>query len=414
MKIKITSFLLLFILFVLSSGHAQTLSNSIVIGTIDSIYSTILKEKQSIWVHVPNRNTNSIFGGQSRYPVIYLLDGDAHFYSVVGMMHQLSQVNGNTICPEMIVVGILNNDRTRDLTPTHITTLGGDSNFVRTSGGGKDFVAFIEKELIPHIDSLYPTAPYRMLIGHSFGGLMVIYSLFNHSELFNSYLAIDPSLWWDNQMLLKQANENLSANRFWGIRLFLVAANTMPSKMDTLQVRKDTTITADQIRSILNFTDILKKESDNGLRWGWKYFNEEDHASVPLIGTYGALHFFFDFYRSPSYENLLDSTIHADSLIVAHYENVSKQMSYKVHPPEQLVNSLGYTFLSQKNFTQSYSFFEMNIKNYPKSFNVYDSMGDYYDAVGGKQKAIEYYEKALVIREFPESRKKLEKLKSIN
>jgi predicted alpha/beta superfamily hydrolase len=394
--------------------HSQTPQNSVVIGAIDSIYSTILNEKRAIWVHVPHRGINSIFGAKEKYPVIYLLDGDAHFYSVVGMMHQLSQINGNTICPEMIVVGILNNDRTRDLTPSHMTpTAEFDSNFVGTSGGGKDFMAFIEKELIPYVDSLYPTAPYRMLIGHSLGGLMVIYSLFNNSELFNSYLAIDPSLWWDNQMLLKQADEKLANKNLDRKKLYLVAANTMSPKMDTLQVKEDTTQSTEHIRSILYFAEILKRASNCDLLWNWKYYNEEDHGSVPLIATYDALHFFFDFYKLPSYEILLDSLVQTDSLLVDYFINVSKNMRYQVLPPEPLVNSLGYIFLRDNKFSKSFPLFEMNIKNYPESFNVYDSMGDYYDAAGDKQKAIEYYEKALVIREFPESRKKLERLKSM-
>jgi predicted alpha/beta superfamily hydrolase len=112
----------------------------------------------------------------SRYPVVYLLDADAHFESVVGMIRQLSEINGNTNCPAMIVVAIPNTDRTRDLTPTHIVSDLPNmySNFSKNTGGGENFVAFMEKELMPHIDSVYPTQPYRLLIGHSFGGLTVI------------------------------------------------------------------------------------------------------------------------------------------------------------------------------------------------------------------------------------------------
>ena len=94
-------------------------------------------------------------------------------------MRQLSSVNGNTVCPKMIVVGIPNTNRMRDLTPT--TPEGEqfyiDSSASTNSGGGEKFISFIEKELIPHIESNYPTQPYRMLIGHSLGGLMVMHAL---------------------------------------------------------------------------------------------------------------------------------------------------------------------------------------------------------------------------------------------
>ena len=111
---KRITFLSVFVLFffVLSHSNAQT-GNKVEIGTIDSLQSNILGEQRKVWVYVPD-------GANQKYPVVYLLDGDAHFYSVVGMIQQLSSVNGNTMCPKMIVVGIPNTDRTRDLTPTHI------------------------------------------------------------------------------------------------------------------------------------------------------------------------------------------------------------------------------------------------------------------------------------------------------
>ena len=414
MKFRKDSIMLFLVMCFLMVGHSQAQDNSLVIGNIDSIYSSILNEKRAVWVHVPSTTTSTIFSAQDRYPVIYLLDGDAHFYSVVGLMHQLSQVNGNTICPEMMVVGIPNTDRTRDLTPTHSDFgLDGDSTFVKTSGGGENFTAFIEKELIPYIDSLYPTAPYRMLIGHSFGGLLVVNTLLNHNNLFNSYLAIDPSLWWDNKILLKQLNEELKNINLNNKRLFLAIANTMPSQMDTFFVNKDTSWTTEHIRTILQFSSIIKSKTNNGLLFSNKYYEQDDHGSVPLIATYDALHFFFDFYKLPVDEKLLDSLINTDSLLVSHFSKISSHMGYKVLPNESLINTLGYYFLGNKMFSKAFPLFETNIKNYPNSFNVYDSMGDYYAALNNNEMAIELYEKALSLREFPETKIKLEKLKSL-
>jgi predicted alpha/beta superfamily hydrolase len=145
--------------------------NKIVIGKIDSVYSNILNEQRKVWIYAPDM-TSGFRDSTKHYPVVYLLDGDAHFTSVTGLIQQLSQVNGNTVYPEMIIVAIPNTDRTRDLTPTHITSdlPNMDSNSSKNTGGGENFVSFIEKELMPHIDSVYLTEPYRILIGHSFGG----------------------------------------------------------------------------------------------------------------------------------------------------------------------------------------------------------------------------------------------------
>ncbi|HTE24313.1 alpha/beta hydrolase-fold protein [Flavitalea sp.] len=133
---KLLSYLLFFVLYS-CTGDNQT-NTKIELGNIDKLQSKILNEERKIWVYVPNAGSQDIYA-KAKYPVVYLLDGDAHFYSVVGMIQQLSSVNGNTLCPEMIVVGIPNTDRTRDLTPTHVDKdpMMNDSNFVKTSGGFK-------------------------------------------------------------------------------------------------------------------------------------------------------------------------------------------------------------------------------------------------------------------------------------
>jgi uncharacterized protein len=401
-----------FLLCINCLGACAQPNNDIVIGKKENIYSKLLNEKREIWVHLPSGANNSLFGSQ-RYPVLYLLDGDAHFFSVAGMVEQFSEINGNSLCPEMIVVGIPNTNRTRDLTPTRGTAYTDTTNLVGDSGGGEKFMSFIEKELTPYIDSLYPTAPFRLIIGHSLGGLTVINTLIHHNQIFNAYLAIDPSMWWDRQALLKQAGSALKQNNFQGKTLFLGIANTMSPGMDTSTVRKDTTGNTLHIRSILLLADALNKEKGNGLRWEDKYYKEDDHGSVPLISEYDGLRFIFAFYEFKDAYKLFDSTynaVQAVYLLSDHYINVSRQMGYTVFPPESYVNSLGYSFLQSKMNEKALSFFKMNLDNYPKSENVYDSMGDYYDAAGDKNKAIEYFRQALTVKENADTRAKLEKL----
>src|SRR6187402_2331507 len=111
--------IILLILICLTGYLVYAQENKLTLGTIDSIQSKILNEQRKIWIYVPSSASNTTFAKQ-KYPVLYLLDGEAHFYSVAGMIQQLSEVNGNTFCPEMIVVAITNTNRTRDLTPTHV------------------------------------------------------------------------------------------------------------------------------------------------------------------------------------------------------------------------------------------------------------------------------------------------------
>lgn len=403
--------ILLILLIVLCCYSKGQINNNIVIGKIDSIQSSILNEERKIFVYVPADASVQDFAKQ-RYPVVYLLDGESHFISVVGMIQQLSEINNNMACPKMIIIGIPNIDRTKDLTPTHADAsppyFYGSS---KTSGGGEKFISFIEKELMPYIDAHYPTAPYKMLIGHSFGGLTVINTLVHHTELFNAYVSIDPSMWWDNQHLLKEAKKVIAEKKFYGTSLYLGIANTMDDDMNINKVLKDTSSITRHIRSILTLKGYLESSKQNGLKYKVKYYDNDSHASVPLITEYDALHFIFNYYPLKiAFKDLSDSTTALADKCEKHFAYVSKQLGYKVTPPEQFMNHMGYDALDSKKFKKAGRFFKYNVDNYPDSFNAYDSMGDYFEAIGDKQNAISNFQKALSIQENADTRKKLQEL----
>lgn len=379
-------------------ANAQT--NKIEIGTIHTISSKILNEKRAIWIYKPDN-----FDLTKKYPVIYLLDGDWHFVSVVGMLQQLSYINGNTICPEMIIVGIPIKDRFRDLTPSC------DSLISRTSGGCDNFISFINKELFPYINSTYPTAPYKIFIGHSLGGLTVVNTLMKFPYMFNSYIAIDPSIWWDNQISLKEAKTVLSSNKFESKSLFLAIANNMNKGLDTASVRNDNTRNTLAIRSNLKFSDILKVNTNNELNFQTKYYTNESHASIPLIATYDALHFILDFYNFPlDKSDYADTTMSLGYRIENHFKTISEKMGYIINPSESLINSLGYNAMYLKNLVLAEYFFKMNINNYPNSYNAFDSFGDYYVTDGNNEQATIMYQKALSLYDNLETRKKMESI----
>lgn len=384
-------------------------NNNITIGKMDTVRSKILKETRRIWVYVPASANNKMYTKQV-YPVVYLLDGPSHFHSVSGLVQQLSFVSGNTVLPEMIVVGIQNTDRTRDLTPTHSTTsiFGQTPEMLKTSGGADNFLAFIEKELMPYIDTTYPVAPYKMLVGHSFGGLLVMHTLLNKPELFNSYVAIDPSLWWDEQSLVKKANSALQQNTFPSKPFYLAIANVLNTKNDIRKIEKDTAQTNIGMRSAFQFAKMMDRYKKTNQPWHWKYYPNDSHGSVPLIAQYDA---FRTFFKDHQLIFPVDPADMQADIFKSHYEKVSTLMGYKVHPPEMRINRMGYALMEMGRLEQAYEFFKLNLENYPTSFVVYDSMGDYYVAKGEKEKAIEHFKKALSLRDYPETRQKLEKLK---
>jgi len=405
--------LLSFLIVVSSFGFAQN-RNKIEIGTIDSITSKVLNEERKIWVHIPRSAQYASGFAKQKYPVVYVLDGDAHFSSIVGIIEQLSEINGNTNCPEMIVVGIPNTNRTRDLTPTHSTI---ELPFVNkdlsdNSGGGENFALFLEKELLPYIESKYPAAPYKTLIGHSFGGLTVMNILTSHTQLFNAYIAIDPSMWWDHQQFLKETKKKLASKNLSTISLFMAAANTMGENMDIIKVRKDTSAINNHIRSVLELNDFLDQNQKSNLRYQYKYYNNDSHGSVPLIAAYDGLRFIFDFNELKlSMQERINFNAAVFAKIEKHYENISKHLGYQLRVPESVVNNYGYQALSKNNNDLAVYLFKLNVANYPQSPNVYDSLGDYYEANGDKKNAISSYQKTLELdKDFPETKSKLEKL----
>ncbi|MCB0537639.1 MAG: alpha/beta hydrolase [Lewinellaceae bacterium] len=365
-------------------------TTQIVIGHIDSLKSDILGETRKIWVYVPENYEEG-----KKYPVLYLLDGNGHFHSVTGLIKQLSTA-GTRVLPEMIVIAIPNTNRSRDLIPTHADVDYRTGNELQyDSGGGNSFLDFIEDELIPYVDRTYPTTSFRTYVGHSFGGLSVINALTTRSHLFNNYVAIDVSLWWDNMAYLETVDSLLSVNDYTNKGLFLGIANTMIKGQNISNVEEDTLASSTLIRSQLKFVKSLVKK-DNGLNFEWKYYQNDNHFSVPLITTYDGLRFLFDWYRFESRDELYWSPDDESlELLKSHYKNVSQKMGYENKPNEALINGLGNRYLRDKKFDLAAACFDLNIANFPYSHNVYDSRGDCYLAAGDSLKALEFYKKAL-------------------
>jgi predicted alpha/beta superfamily hydrolase len=380
--------------------HAQGLVS---FGQRDSLYSAILKENRPLWIYSPHVDTTWYV--KPVYPVLYVLDGDFHFATLYTMIQQLGVINGNTSLPQMIIVGIpnTNRNRTRDLTPTADTT-------DNSSGGGEQFTAFLEKELVPYINKKYPVAPYSIIVGHSLGGLLVTNTLLKHGSTFNAYVAIEPSMSWNNRQLLLAADSLLQQGSFKGKSFFLALSHTMKPELDTQQVKNDPDRGAIHTSAIMQLSEKLKKYSANDLKWHFKYYADDDHISIPLIAEYDALRFIFHENRFPTY--LYFDKSDPDSLkrlIIQYYGALSKERGYPVRPSEQLFNELGYQHLQRKNFDKSKMFFQLNIDYFPESFNVYDGMGDYYMELQNSAQAITYWKKACAIRATSEIKEKLEK-----
>jgi predicted alpha/beta superfamily hydrolase len=288
---------------------------------------------------------------------------------------------GNCQIPEMIVVAIPNTNRTRDLTPTH-TKIGIDGNeaaYLESSGGGDAFLKFIRDELVPEIESKFHTLPPRILVGHSFGGLLAVHTLLHETEMFQSYIAIDPSLWWDHQLLAHQAKAKIRTLRKRYLNVYISSANT-PSILTNNPVRMR--------KAIRKFVKTLDAAGTEPFRVGFQFFDSEDHGSVGLLSLYQGLLHIFEGFKQVGIESL--------SAMKTRLKRLSKRWGGPILPGEGYVNNMGYTMLyGMKDVKKAIEFFEYNISSFPNSANVYDSLAEAYMVKGDKAQAIQKYKKSL-------------------
>ncbi|WP_299122506.1 alpha/beta hydrolase-fold protein [uncultured Winogradskyella sp.] len=385
--------------------YAQNKDKKIVIGTVDSLYSEILKEQREVWIQVPEETDSS-----RKYPVIYVLDASKNFYSITAMLKQLIPWK----IPNSIIVGITNTDRTRDFTTTNVPFQRGHES--KTSGGARNFLKFIEKELKPFINSKYPTENNNTIIGHSTGGLFVLYTFLNHDKVFDNYLAIDPSLWWDNERLVKEAEEKINTKNLKEKSLYIAVANSLGKAMDTVKVRKDKTVPTEQIRANLKFHDLLVEHSEK-LDFKWEYFKDEDHGSIVVPAQYNGLRSIFSWF--PFHEMWRFNTPKRYSIkqltdpYYKHYKKLSKRMKREIKPDWNLINDVGFFMLEGHNLPEkALAFFEMNIDFYPDKSGSYVALGDYYMSQKDKLVAIAYYKKAIEIDGNEDAQMKLKKIEN--
>ena len=324
--------------------------------------SRILGESRQMIVRLPA----SYRTGLQSYPVLYMTDGDSNIGHTNTIMEFLVREQS---MPEMIIVGITNTDRTRDLTPTRI-------DLRPTSGGADKFLQFIETELIPTVEKNYRTRPYRILAGHSLGGLFVMHSLFERPTLFNAWISISPVLGWDNNIVNRRAAEFVREHRDVKGKLVM----TIAEEGRELDVQFEQFQSLMRSRKPKNFEVVTQKLGD------------EDHGTVVLPSHYFGLRQIFNDWRFRFVAGAEIRKLPAQ--VRDHYARLSERMGYTVIPAESTMNTMGY-FLVQKNLLrEAIETFSTNVANYPNSPNAYDSLGEAYERSGDLAKARENYERA--------------------
>ncbi len=246
------------------------------LGVIDEIESHELSEKRILNIYLPEGYN---FADTIKYPVVYLLDGsaDEDFIHIVGL-YQFNNFPWINRVPKSIIVGIATVDRKRDFTfPTAITE---DLKKYPTSGKSEKFIKFIEKELQPYMEKKYKTNAEKTIIGQSLGGLLATEILFKNPTLFNKYIIISPSLWWNNGSLLNIRSELLQKIFRDKIDIYIGVGKEGLTPTDNPKVMEvDANLLAEKI----------KNSESKSVNVYFDYLPQENHATVSHQAVFNAL-----------------------------------------------------------------------------------------------------------------------------
>ncbi|MCL6220327.1 alpha/beta hydrolase-fold protein [Zunongwangia pacifica] len=372
----------LLMLSLILSNYLSFSQNDISIGKSEILHSDILNEDRQLEIHLPKNYNNS----DKEYPVMYLLDSYYNFTHTVGVTEFLYL---NRLIPEMIIVGVRNTHRNRDLTTDSSQLSKEQQARMGTTGGADHFISFFKQELIPHIEKKYKAAPYRIIVGHSLGGLFNVYTFFKEPNLFNAYLTISPSLWYPNSLISEQLEKGFTIN-----------PENHTSFYMTLATENSGTMRGNTLKLSGTFENYKITHEDSNLRFKYQPMQEESHGSTNLPSLYKGLKFIFEptLYEVPkSKEEILalGGALEVIEKTKEYYKQLSQNYGFEVSN-EYALTDLGYSFLRIEEYDKyALKAFQDAIDSNPNSYNAFSNLGKAYENLEELEQAKQYYEKAL-------------------
>lgn len=327
------------------------------------LHSENLGENRLVSIFLPEGYDET----SAKYPVLYLLDAETHLLHAGSSARLLGLLGA---MPHIIVVGIANTDRTRDMT----STLTRPDKDYPGAGGSAKFLAFLRSELKPYIRSHLRTEPFSILAGTSLSGLFVTNAFVVDPESFDAYIAASPSLWWDegraSDDLIAALQRHESRPKF----LFISLAGGDP---DSLR------------RNTQRALDALEHRETDSLASQHAFFGDESHNSTPLPSFYAAFKWLYAGWRPAVASSLKD--------LEQHYEIMSRRYGYHVAIPDTEINNVAYGLLYSNHKAEAIDLFKLNTGNSPGSANAWDSLGEAYRSAGDLASSVAAYRKACVL-----------------
>jgi len=307
------------------------------------ISSKVLGEERVASVFLPMGYEQSA----QNYPVLYLLDGRTHFRHATAAVDYLSD---RGLIPQMIIVAVHNVDRTRDFSPVAVKEQA-------NTGGAKKFLSYLSDELNTHIKKNYRTSDFTVLMGHSFGGTFASYALLAKPELFDGYIAVSPFLMYADNHMVIASKEKLKA-KYSKEKFFYMTVGNEPNYFKPLD----------------EYATAMKTKSGKAIKFKYDKFEGENHGTTPYLSLFHGLKFVYADWQLTR-ETMAKGVTAMDK----HYKMVSLKYGFNIKTSENQINALGYTYIQNKEFDKAIVVFKENVKRFPKSANVYDSLGEAYE-----------------------------------
>ena len=329
--------------------------------------SVVLNEERTVVVQLPKSyqaEPNKI------YPVIYRLDGAGNIPLASAVIERLQNDNR---APEVIIVAIENTNRLRDFYPTVNKEPQGP---VGEGGGGAQFLALFEQELIPLIDKNYRTHDFKVIAGASAGGVFALYALQAKPDLFQAHIAYSPAVWWNYGASVKSSKEFIEKAKNLNSYVYInigEEAGIMRERYDELQ-------------------QAMESHKVRGLRFFNDAFAGISHNLTTAAGAFNAYYNLFLPKQMPM-SALTDDVTSIDT----YYKTLSQQWGEQISPPDRAVRLLGYNLTDSKQFTRAIEVFKYNIKNYPQSVDAHSALSYGFEMQGDTHQALIQIEAALGI-----------------
>ena len=336
---------------------------AITIGSIRTFHSKVLKEDRKLTVYLPLGYHRS---KDRQYPLYVILDGRMNIKGTAGMIHSLAE---GGIIPRMVVVGIVNTNRWRDLTPVPDIGISG-------SGGGDTFLEALEKDFIPYITKHFRANGFRVFSGHSLGGLTTLNAFVRKPALFDAFVSLSPSLEWDEGSLVKKYKRILKKRTD--------SYNMLHMSIADEQMERPF------YDDMVNY---IHKREMPGFKFKSEIFEaEDDHMSMRITGELAGIRWVFRDWR------LTSNRIYAmtDEQIKRHYIEASKRYKRERTFSMMPMTDAGYWGIyDSKRVKRAMQLFKLAVKTWPEHPYPYSCLGEGLERTGKLKEAKEQMEIAV-------------------